>query len=76
MKINGNVIKKIIKEADHKLLATERRDLMPMDGEEWYHLKNVSPLPMPIQPWTPTEAKARFLARHEELLRLKERGIV
>lgn len=60
-------IKKIIKEYDYKLLATEKRDLMPQDGEDWHFLKGVTPLPFTIDPWTPAEAKERFLKRYEEL---------
>jgi 5'-deoxynucleotidase YfbR-like HD superfamily hydrolase len=59
--------KRIIKEVDYKLLATEKRDLMPRDGEDWTFLKNVSPMPFEIVPWTPKEAKEKFLARYEEL---------
>jgi hypothetical protein len=66
-----NINKKLIKEADWKLLATEKRDLMPHDGEVWPLLKNVSPMPFPIIPWSPKEAKARFLARYEELVGLQ-----
>lgn len=50
--------------ADRRMLCTERRDLMhpnhwPVDPASCY--------PEPIVPWTPAEAKARFLARFEEL---------
>lgn len=62
--------KKIIKEYDYKLLATEKRDLMPQDGEDWYFLKDVSPLPFKIEPWSPEETKKKFLERYEELKRI------
>lgn len=59
--------KKIIKEVDYKLLATEKRDLMPQDGEDWEFLKNVSPMPFHIKPWSPKKTKRKFLNRYEEL---------
>ena len=59
--------KRLIKEADYKLLATERRDLMPKDGEDWVFLKGVSPLPVHIKPWSPKKARKKFLERYEEL---------
>jgi 5'-deoxynucleotidase YfbR-like HD superfamily hydrolase len=65
--------KKIIKEVDYKLLATEKRDLMPRDGEDWVYLKDVSPMPFSIVPWSPKEAKEKFLARYEELRSIHER---
>ncbi len=65
--------KKIIKEVDYKLLATEKRDLMPNDGEDWIYLKDVSPMPFTIIPWSPKEAKERFLQRYEELRGIHER---
>lgn len=64
--------KKIIKEYDYKLLATEKRDLMPQDGEDWYFLRNVSPLPFKIEPWSPKKAKRKFLERFEELKRISK----
>lgn len=64
--------KKIIKEYDYKLLATEKRDLMPEDGEEWYFLKNISPLPFKVKPWSPKKAKEKFLERYEELKRVEK----
>jgi len=59
--------KKLIKEADYKLLATEKRDLMPQDNEDWIYLRGVSPMPFTIEPWTPEVAKQKFLERYEEL---------
>lgn len=65
--------KKIIKEVDYKLLATEKRDLMPQDGEDWTYLKDVSPMPFTITPWSPKKARRKFLARFEELKNINER---
>lgn len=66
--------KKIIKEVDYKLLATEKRDLMPQDGEDWEFLKNVTPMPFHIKPWSPKKAKRKFLERYEELRVLRNSG--
>ena len=65
--------KKIIKEVDYKLLATEKRDLLPVDGECWEYLRDVSPMPFNITPWSPKEAEKRFLDRYEELKGIYER---
>ena len=58
-----------VKEADLVMLATERRDLMPMlqDDEEWSVLRGVVPLPDHIAPLTPMGARARFLCRYAEI---------
>jgi uncharacterized protein len=58
----------LIKHYDLVMLATEKRDLMPMaDRHEWAWVKNAEPLPEVIIPWTADEAAERFLARHLEL---------
>ena len=51
---------------DHRMLRTEQRDLMPpaCNGDDRH---DVEPYPDPIEPWTPTEARKRFLARFKEL---------
>lgn len=54
-----------VKHADDVLLATEMRDLMAAPPEPWG--LEVSALPEPIEPWSPVEAEAAFLARFEEL---------
>lgn len=53
--------------ADRRLLATERRDLLPEDDAEWLILRGVKPLPDPIVPWPARQAKAAFLARYRVL---------
>jgi len=58
----------IIKQADDVLLATEARDLMPpAPGTEWRPLQ--TPLDEKIMPWSPEDAKERFINRYYYLLR-------
>ncbi len=60
-----------VKQADLVMLATEQRDLMPVhpDKWEWESIPGVRPLPMPIVPVEPGEAKAMFLRRYAALTR-------
>lgn len=51
-----------IKRADLIALATEKRDLMPNSTEPWSYLVGIAPLPDPIAPWGPQQAKHAFLA--------------
>jgi len=58
----------LIKRFDLVMLATEKRDLMPMaDRHEWAWVKGAEPLPGVIEPWDPYVAAERFLARYAEL---------
>ncbi len=52
--------------ADRVLLATEARALMPFVPEHWEGLE-AAPLSTPITPWTPSEAKRKFVNRFCEL---------
>lgn len=61
------VHKAAIKQADLVLLATEKRDLMPLTGESWDMLGGVHPLERVITPWCPNHAKAVFLGRYKQL---------
>lgn len=49
-----------VKRADLILLATERRDLMPLDPEPWPILQGIEPLEKPIRPLRIAEAMDRF----------------
>lgn len=60
-----------VKHADRIMLATEKRDLKP-NSDHWRMLDDVTVLPGVIKPWTPTEARERFLARYYELAELRE----
>jgi 5'-deoxynucleotidase YfbR-like HD superfamily hydrolase len=51
----------LVKKADLIALATERRDLMPMEIVEWESLIGVSPLRRAIKPLNPHQAKAEFI---------------
>ncbi len=55
--------------ADARLLATERRDLMPPDRQPWPILIGVEPLPERIWPMTISLALARFCEQYEQALR-------
>ena len=61
-----------VKEADLRMLATEKRDLMDGLGQrlEWPAFSNGYGDPVEdliIIPWTPEETKKRFMERFEEL---------
>lgn len=50
-----------IKRADLIALATERRDLMPMEQIEWPALEGISPMRQRIEPFQPEHAAKAFL---------------
>ncbi len=54
------------KAIDLRMLATEKRDLMPgdNDGEYWAIIEGVEPLPFVIKPWSRAESYYRFLHRY------------
>ena len=56
-----------VREADRRLLATERRDLMTRPPAPWLATERVDPYPEVIAPWTPRVAEVQFLARFKEL---------
>lgn len=60
-----------IKKADLIVLATERRDLMPMESVEWETLVGVNPLPKSIKPQNPGQAKQAFLSNFFKLTNQK-----
>ena len=47
--------------ADRRLLATEKRDLLPDVPGEWLILRGVKPLRSRIVPWSAERARAAFL---------------
>jgi len=59
----------LIKRWDLRMLATEKRDLMPgADRHEWAWVKGAEPLPQRISPWGPYEAAEIFLSRYRTLV--------
>lgn len=61
----------LIKLADLRALATERRDLMSAPPRSWIALENVAPWPLKIEPLSPDEAQFAFLVRFDELQRAR-----
>jgi hypothetical protein len=54
------------KRIDLRMLATEKRDLMPTNvgDEKWVLIADITPLPFTLEPWRPSEARHRFLHRY------------
>ena len=50
-----------IRHADLVVLATERRDLMPMDTADWSSIAGITPLSRTIKPLAPETAAAQFM---------------
>ena len=61
-----------VKRADLIALATERRDLMPMEIVEWESLAGINPLRRSINPLSPEKAKAEFIDCYLNLTLKKE----
>lgn len=61
-----------VKRADRIMLATEKRDLMPLYVPEEDDCGGHMPMSQIIVPMTPRQAKAAYLARHFELLALRQ----
>ncbi|WP_296100268.1 hypothetical protein [uncultured Agrobacterium sp.] len=57
-----------IKKADVRMLATERRDLLPWNGEDWSIGKGVDPYCFEIIPWSPDSAALAFINRYDEIV--------
>lgn len=56
-----------VKHADMRMLATERRDLMPATPEGWTTIDGITPLAFQVTPVRPELARVLFLKRFEEL---------
>lgn len=56
-----------VKRADLVMLATERRDLMPVTPDGWTLIDGIEPLAFNVTPVRPELAKVLFLKRFEEL---------
>ena len=50
-----------IRHADLVVLATERRDLMPMDTADWSSIAGITPMSRSIKPKSPEAASAQFM---------------
>ena len=50
-----------IRHADLVVLATERRDLMPMDMADWSSIAGITPMRRTIRPKSPEAASAQFM---------------
>jgi hypothetical protein len=59
----------IIKRLDLRMLATEKRDLLPASvrDDSWECLDGIRPFKMKIVPWPPTVAIHQFLIRYDQL---------
>jgi hypothetical protein len=58
----------LIKLFDLRMLATEKRDLIPAaEGDTWSWTKGAKPFDFEITPWTAHEAASRFITRYAEL---------
>jgi hypothetical protein len=57
-----------VREADDRILLTERNALMPYATRDWYQDGRMDPLPVTIEGWPPEEAERRYADRLAELL--------
>ena len=63
----NDVRSKTVKQADLRMLMTEKRDLMSGDAD-WSILEGVDPYDeYEIYPWSPSLAKRAFITRYDEL---------
>ena len=60
-----------VREVDLRMLATEVRDLMPAECQNWEILQGVQPYEEVILPWTAEKSKIAFLQRYEQLTKGK-----
>ncbi|MBB4859678.1 hypothetical protein HNO88_003007 [Novosphingobium chloroacetimidivorans] len=80
VKANGDAIdrhfgvthnhKALVKQYDIRMLATEKRDLMPHSGvDRWEWTKGYEPFPSQIEPWSAEASADEFQALYRELTR-------
>lgn len=62
-----------VRHADLVALATERRDLMPVDPAIWDCLVGIEPTAETIRPWSATEARLTFHQRLMDQLVIEHR---
>ena len=63
-----------VKHADLRMLATERRDLMPHHADAWPILAGIEAQPLSLVPKDPGHARELFLSEFENLTRKAQRG--
>ncbi|RZD16594.1 MAG: HD family hydrolase [Candidatus Acididesulfobacter guangdongensis] len=63
-----------VKEADLRLLATEKRDLLIGEPDEWTIIKTVKPYPEKIEPWNPKKSETIFLDLYTDIISYYDDG--
>jgi 5'-deoxynucleotidase YfbR-like HD superfamily hydrolase len=66
--------KAAVKEADLRMLLTEKRDLTAAKFHEWPGLDHLTPRVDRIEPWSPQRAEMRFMNRFVDLCAAASRG--
>jgi len=56
-----------VHEIDIRMLRTEQEQLMDAANDDWGITHGVEPIPVRLAPWSPAEAKDRFLDRYHQL---------
>jgi hypothetical protein len=56
-----------VHEADLRMLATERGQLMAPCERKWEEIEGYAPYPIELPCWSPAKAKQAFLSRYSEL---------
>ncbi len=57
-----------VKEADYRLLLTERNCLMTKPPREWFLDGKVEPYDFPIKPWSPKKAYKEFMRNYNYIM--------
>jgi uncharacterized protein len=63
-----------VRKIDLRVLAAERRDLMPQDDRPWPCLAGVRPVESRIHPWSIEESRTAFLEKFFDLLQQSQIG--